>query len=65
MVKKRHLRVSLNKDEDQTNDDIPLWDSAQIVEETVNNVLKQALTGVLVYVAADTVRKVIIERAKK
>lgn len=65
---KRTLQVKLAKpteDEFTPDESLSFSDKAAICSVAVEGVIKKAIFGVVVYVGADTLRKVIVERVKK
>lgn len=69
LFKDRSLQVRMVKNDETvlspTQDQAQFEIKAQIVADQILNILTIVGTGVLAYVAADTVRQVAIERAKK
>lgn len=69
MLKGRSLQVKMVKDEEVDDDTVAKVGTFEIKAEVVADQIKSVLMfiggGILTYVAADTVRQVMIERAKK
>lgn len=71
MFKDRELRVRLAPKDaapDSVDDSTQLTVSEQVldkIDEVTKDVLREGASLLLIYIAADTVRKVIIELAKK